>query len=123
MPAGSRDGVRGIIFRLEKSESTEYGFHGTKPEKPEDAGECQVDQKGQQQMENETKQQNLEELFSQVEAIVEQMEDNEISLEDSFLLYEQGIRKLRECNERIDRVEKKMLILTEQGEVSQESGE
>ena len=74
-------------------------------------------------MENETKQQNLEELFSQVEAIVEQMEDNEISLEDSFLLYEQGIRKLRECNERIDRVEKKMLILTEQGEVSQESGE
>lgn len=74
-------------------------------------------------MENETKQQNLEELFSQVEAILEQMEDNEISLEDSFLLYEQGIRKLRECNERIDRVEKKMLILTEQGEASQESGE
>lgn len=74
-------------------------------------------------MENETKQQNLEELFSQVEAILERMEDNEISLEDSFLLYEQGIRKLRECNERIDRVEKKMLILTEQGEASQESGE
>ena len=74
-------------------------------------------------MENETTQQNLEELFSQVEAILEQMEDNEISLEDSFLLYEQGIRKLRECNERIDRVEKKMLILTEQGEASQESGE
>lgn len=57
----------------------------------------------------------LEELFAQIEEILEQMDDKEISLEKSFLLYEEGMKKLKQCNDKIDQVEKKMLVIREQG--------
>ena len=38
-------------------------------------------------------------------------------MEETFALYEQGIRKLKFCNQKIDKVEKKMLLLNEQGEL------
>lgn len=59
----------------------------------------------------------LEDMFADIEDILERMEDKDISLEDSFLLYEQGMKKLKQCNDRIDQVEKKMLVLTGQGEL------
>ena len=59
----------------------------------------------------------LEEMFADIEEILERMEDKDISLEDSFLLYEQGMKKLKQCNDRIDQVEKKMLVLTGQGDL------
>ena len=45
------------------------------------------------------------------------MEEEDISLEDSFRLYHEGIDILKNCNDRIDEVEKKMLILDEEGGV------
>ena len=44
------------------------------------------------------------------------MEEDGISLEDSFACYEKGIRLIRYCNERIDRVEKKVQMLRGEGE-------
>ena len=63
----------------------------------------------------ELKESGLEELFEEIEEILGRLEDKEISLEDSFLLYEQGMKKLKACNEKIAQVEKKMLMLNEQG--------
>lgn len=63
----------------------------------------------------EQKESSLEELFEEIEGILGRLEDKEISLEDSFLLYEQGMTKLKACNAKIDQVEKKMLMLNEQG--------
>ena len=40
-----------------------------------------------------------------------------MTLEETFALYEKGIRKLKSCNEKIDSVEKKMLLLNGQGEL------
>lgn len=60
---------------------------------------------------------SLEETFQEIETIIEKMQSREVTLEDSFTLYEQGIRKLKLCNEKIDNVEKKMLLLNEQGEL------
>ena len=57
----------------------------------------------------------LEELFTEIEDILEQMDDKEISLEKSFLLYEEGMKKLKQCNDKIDQVEKKMQVISEQG--------
>ena len=37
----------------------------------------------------------LETLFTQVEEIIEKMQDNEISLEESFSLYESGMKALK----------------------------
>ena len=66
---------------------------------------------------SEQKESSLEETFQEIEEIIEQMQSREVTLEDSFALYEQGIRKLKLCNEKIDSVEKKMLLLNEQGEL------
>ena len=69
-------------------------------------------------MANETEKQeetSLEDLFTELEALIQKMEEEEISLEDSFQLYHRGIDALKQCSERIDEVEKKMLILDEEG--------
>lgn len=57
----------------------------------------------------------LEELFSQLDTVIQDMEREDISLEDSFRLYHEGMQMLKICNEKIDTVEKKMLILDEEG--------
>lgn len=61
------------------------------------------------------KQSSLEELMTEIEDILEKMDEKEISLEDSFLLYEEGMKKLKLCNDKIDQVEKKMLVINEEG--------
>lgn len=58
---------------------------------------------------------SLEETFAEIEAIIEQMEQPEVSLDDSFLLYQKGIGKLKVCNELLDEVEKKMQVLAADG--------
>ncbi len=58
---------------------------------------------------------SLEEVFEQLDQIVEQLEDTNISLENSFALYHQGMKLLKVCNDKIDTVEKKMLMLDENG--------
>ena len=60
--------------------------------------------------------QSLEEIFSDLEQTIKEMEDGEISLEESFRLYHQGMDILKACNSNIDKVEKKMLLLDEEGE-------
>ncbi len=59
----------------------------------------------------------LEQTFEQLETIMEELEKEEISLEDSFRLYQEGMKLLKECNDSIDKVEKKLLILEEGQEV------
>ena len=56
----------------------------------------------------------LEEILLEIEAIIAKMQQREVSLEDSFAMYEQGIRKLKQCNEKLAGVEKKMMVLNEQ---------
>jgi len=58
----------------------------------------------------------LNEVFAQLDQVMEQMEEEQISLEDSFVLYNQGMNLLKTCNDKIDTVEKKMLVLDENGE-------
>lgn len=67
-------------------------------------------------MECEKETHGLEETFEQIEEIIEKMENPDISLEDSFALYQNGIEKLKICSGLLDAVEKKMQILNEEGE-------
>lgn len=62
---------------------------------------------------------SLEEAFSKLEEIIAKMENREITLEDSFLKYQEGMALLKSCNEKIDRVEKKILVLNEDGETDE----
>lgn len=60
--------------------------------------------------------QSLETVFEQLDEIVEQLESEDVSLEDSFRLYHKGMDLLKVCNEKIDTIEKKMMMLDENGE-------
>ena len=62
------------------------------------------------------KDKSLEEVFEELDEVVGQLEESTISLEDCFSLYHKGMELLKVCNDKIDKVEKKMLILDENGE-------
>ncbi len=60
----------------------------------------------------------IREDFDALEAIIEKMDDAEVSLEDSFTLYEDGMKLLKQLSGRIDTVEEKVKKLSEDGSVS-----
>lgn len=62
---------------------------------------------------------SLEENFAKLEVTIETLEDENISLEDAFKAYSQGMELLKTCNEQIDKVEKKVLVLSENGDMSE----
>lgn len=76
-------------------------------------------EKKQNHLETESleEQQTLEELFTVLDEIADRMEGAEISLEESFQLYKQGMTILKKCNDTIDMVEKAVLILDESGDL------
>lgn len=47
------------------------------------------------------------------------LESEDISLEDSFFVYKEGMNILKYCNDKIDKVEKKVLQINEDGEVNE----
>lgn len=63
--------------------------------------------------------QTIEEALMELDSIVERLESADISLEESFLTYQSGMKLLKECSEKIDTVEKKMLMMNEDGELSE----
>ena len=66
--------------------------------------------------ENKEKKEKLEDMFGQLGTVIQDMEKEDVSLEDSFELYNRGMNLLKRCNKAIDEVEKKVLVLDEDGE-------
>lgn len=62
---------------------------------------------------------SLEEAFEQIESMIEQLEEENITLEDSFRAYQEGMKLLKYCDEKIDRVEKQVLKINEVGELDE----
>ena len=58
---------------------------------------------------------SLEEAFRMLDEITRSLEKEDISLEDSFSAYKKGMDLLKICNDKIDQVEKKVLVLNEEG--------
>lgn len=59
---------------------------------------------------------SIAENFESLERIIARLESGEVSLEDSFKYYEQGMKLVKSCKEQIDRVEKKIRVLAEEDE-------
>ena len=57
----------------------------------------------------------LEQTFAGLEEVIQKMERGDVSLEESFQLYHKGMDMLKSCNDKIDKIEKQMLILDEGG--------
>lgn len=64
----------------------------------------------------EQEQFRLEEAFDRIEALLEKLQDKDVTLEESFSLYQEGMGLLKLCNENIDHVEKQMLQIDEEGQ-------
>ena len=61
-------------------------------------------------------QRTLEETLAALEDVLAVLEDPSTPLEASFEAYQKGMKLLKECEERIDLVEKKVIMLGEEGE-------
>ena len=70
-------------------------------------------------MEKDNREETLEELFGRLDRIIAKLEDRDTTLEDSFAAYEQGVRYLKACNDKIDKIEKKMLVMNEEGKLDE----
>lgn len=58
----------------------------------------------------------LETAFEELEDTIKKLEDEQVPLEESLKLYQQGVKLLKYCNDSIDKAEKKIITLkTEEG--------
>lgn len=60
---------------------------------------------------------NIEENFQLLNEKLAILENREVSLEEAFLAYSEGMKILKECEEQIERVEKNVLMLSQNGEL------
>jgi len=56
---------------------------------------------------------SIEQAFEELDALMKKLEDADTSLEDSFACYEAGMKLVKACGEKIDKVEKQMIVLQE----------
>ena len=59
------------------------------------------------------KAQTLEQSFEKLEQIIGNLENGDVSLEDSFKLYNEGMKLIQYCNQQLDKVEKKIVVLNQ----------
>ncbi len=57
---------------------------------------------------------DFEANLAELEALVNQMEQGDLSLEQSLQTFEQGIRLTRECQQRLNQAEQQVQVLIEQ---------
>ena len=62
------------------------------------------------------KEQTLDQSFEKLEEMIGKLEQEDISLEESFKLYKEGMKLIKSCN---DKVEKEVLKLNENGELDE----
>ncbi len=61
-----------------------------------------------------TKKMTIDQGFDSLEEIIEKMESDNISLEESFQLYGKGIEMIKQLKEKLDSTEKKIIVLEEE---------
>ena len=61
----------------------------------------------------------LEESFAGLDRMLEKLEDSSLPLEEALKLYQEGMELLAKCNDKIDLVEKQIMIVNEEGELSE----
>ena len=62
------------------------------------------------------KEPGFEESLQRLEEIVERLEDDELELEQSLALFEEGVKLAAACDQRLDEAEKKVALLLKNDE-------
>lgn len=65
---------------------------------------------------------SFEEQITELEKIINELENGNLNLDDSVVKFEQGMKISKECNKMLENAEKKITILlnNENGEVNEE---
>lgn len=58
-----------------------------------------------------TKKMTLEQSFESLDNIIGQLQGGELTLEESFKMYEEGMKLVKNCNDALDKVEKKLITI------------
>jgi len=59
---------------------------------------------------------SFEQALKRLEGVVERLEDGDIPLEEALKLFEEGVRLSRLCSKKLDEAEKKVELLSRDGE-------
>lgn len=65
------------------------------------------------------KQVSIDETLQQIEEVLDRMEQDGVPLEEAFRCYEQGMKLIKSCEKQIGTIEKKVKIITENGETDE----
>lgn len=57
------------------------------------------------------KKMTLEQSFENLDNIIGQLQGGELTLEESFKMYEEGMKLVKNCNDALDKVEKKLITI------------
>ena len=67
---------------------------------------------------------SFEESLAELEGIVEKLEKGQLSLDESLMLFEKGIKLVRECNDRLKNAQQRVeQLIGENGELRTEKFE
>ena len=58
---------------------------------------------------------SIEETFRKLDDMIEKLESADTPLEEVFSVYRESMELLKDCSQRIDLVEKKVMVLSEEG--------
>ena len=72
---------------------------------------------------NEKINMTYEQAVSELEEIISKLESGEASLDDSIALYSRGMELSKFCKDKLDDIEKKISILTQDGSTESAFGE
>lgn len=61
------------------------------------------------------KEKTIERIFEELEEKVNRLEQGDISMEEAFKVYSEGMKLLKSCNDKLDKVEKKVMVINEEG--------
>ncbi len=59
---------------------------------------------------------NIEDNFKELDEILEKMQDEDVSLDESFEMYKKGIEIVKDSNEQIEQIEKQIEVLEEESD-------
>ncbi|MCR5107381.1 MAG: exodeoxyribonuclease VII small subunit [Lachnospiraceae bacterium] len=62
---------------------------------------------------------SVEEIFTELDRTLSGLNRENVPLEEGFALYKKGIDLLKVCNEKIEKVEKEVLVMNEEGDLNE----
>jgi exodeoxyribonuclease VII small subunit len=60
---------------------------------------------------------DFEAAIAELESVVKKLEEGDLTLEESLVLYERGVQLSRFCHARLEEAERRIEILSERGEL------